>query len=191
MQKLLILLILGVSMLAYAQDKKEMTPEEKAWMEYMTPGAMHEHMAKMTGEWKTHSTFWNYPGAEAQSAEGKLVNEMILGGRYLKGNYSGDMMGMPFEGISFEAYDNAAKKFFNVWIDNFGTGIMTGVGEMNKETNELHYELTFTNMMDGTPAKAREVFKFIDDDHMLMEMYMTTPDGTEWKSMEIKYDRVK
>ena len=31
-------------------------------------------------------------------------------------------MGMPFNGLSLEGYDNAKKEFTSIWIDNMGTG---------------------------------------------------------------------
>ncbi|MBU2447002.1 MAG: hypothetical protein KJ666_15730 [Bacteroidetes bacterium] len=38
---------------AFAQEftQEQMEAAQKAWMEYMTPSATHEHMAKNTGEW--------------------------------------------------------------------------------------------------------------------------------------------
>ena len=50
------LLIFTASLNAQA----EMSADQKAWMEYMTPGPMHEMMAKSVGEWKTKNTYWRY-----------------------------------------------------------------------------------------------------------------------------------
>jgi hypothetical protein len=61
----------------------------KAWMEYMTPGKVHENLAKGVGEWKSIIKFWMAPGTEPQISEGSAVSEMILGGRYLQSKHSG------------------------------------------------------------------------------------------------------
>ena len=37
----------------FAQEEQKMTPEQEAWIKYMTPGEMHKMMAKGVGEWKT------------------------------------------------------------------------------------------------------------------------------------------
>ena len=90
-----------------------MTPEQqKAWTEYMTPGKYHEMLAKTAGEWKTVSKWWMDPSKEANISEGTAVNEMIMGGRYLKSTNSGMMEGMPFEGLAIQGYDNAKKEYF-------------------------------------------------------------------------------
>jgi len=59
-----------------AQD--EMSADQKAWMDYMTPGPMHEMMAKSVGEWNTKSTFWMDPEGEPMECEGTAKFEMIL-----------------------------------------------------------------------------------------------------------------
>ncbi len=33
-------------------------------------------------------------------------------------------MGMPFEGMGIDGYDNLAKQYVSTWVDNMGTGIM-------------------------------------------------------------------
>ncbi len=70
-----------------AQD--EMSADQKAWMDYMTPGPMHEMMAKSVGDWKTKNTFWMDPEGEPIVTEGNAKFEMILGGRYLKSTHTG------------------------------------------------------------------------------------------------------
>jgi hypothetical protein len=42
----------------------------------------------------------------------------------------------------------------------------------------------------GKEVMTKNVFKYIDDDHQLMVMYMIE-DGKEVKNMEIEYTRVK
>jgi len=41
-------------------------------------------------------------------------------------------MGMPFEGMGLDGYDNASKEYISIWIDNMGTGIMYMKGKWMK-----------------------------------------------------------
>lgn len=113
--------------------KKELSPEEqqKAWMEYATPGEVHKMIAQSNGKWNATTTSWMAPETEPMVSEGSCDNEMIMDGRYQLSKYKGTMMGMPFEGMGILGYDNAKEEFTNTWIDNMGTGTMTMKGKWN------------------------------------------------------------
>ena len=174
----------------FAQEEgQEMTPEMKAWMEYMTPGWAHEMMAKSVGEWTAENTMWEYPGAEPMKSGGTVKNEMILGGRYLQATHSGTVMGMPFDGLNLSGYDNHTKKFISIWIDNMGTGISKSEGTYDEKTNSINYVGNMVDPMTGEDMTYRGVAKMIDDDHQEFVMYMKDKDGKEFKSFVMKYKR--
>ena len=178
------ILVLFVSTQLFSQTEAEM----KAWMEYSTPGQVHEMIARSNGEWTGEITMWMEPGAPPTKSTGNAMNTMILGGRYQQSNYTGNMMGMPFEGISLLGYDNAKKKFYNSWIDNMGTGMMMLVGEWDDATKTINFNGSCTDPMTGKDMKVRQTFQIIDDNNQKMEMFMTQ-DGPEMKSMEILFKR--
>ncbi len=125
---------------------------------------------------------------EPSVTEGKAVIESLLGGRYLKTTHTGTFMGMPFEGFSIEAYDNAMHEFSSIWVDNFGTGMMYMKGKYDEASKTLTYTGTSVDPMQKKEIGVKEVFKVIDDNNFTMEMYMT--DGSkEVKTMEINYTR--
>lgn len=165
----------------------------KAMMEYGTPGKMHELLASWNGTWDEETTFWEYEGAPPQTSTGTAVNTMILGGKYQSSKHTGNMMGMPFEGMSITGYDNATKQFVNTWIDNWSTGIMTMTGTWDEATKTM----TFTGTMPditrpGKECSLRQVFSVIDDNTQNMVMYGPDPNtGKEMKMMEIKLSRKK
>jgi hypothetical protein len=177
--------LLGI-MHIHAQTSQEAA--QKAWMDYMTPGKFHQMFAKADGDWTVETTMWMEPGAPPAKSTGSAVNKMILGGRYQESKHTGNMMGMPFEGISILGYDNAKKEFVNTWIDNMGTGIMTMTGKWDESSRTINFTGSSVDPATGKEMKIREVFKLVDDDHQTMEMFMTA-DGKEFKSMEVKFTR--
>ncbi len=179
-----VILLLTLQTFSFAQTEAEM----KAWTDYMTPGMPHEMLAKSDGEWTGITTMWMAPGAPPQTMEGTMNNKMILGGRYQYSTYTGTMMGMPFEGISIVGYDNAQKKYVSTWIDNMGTGIMNMTGTWDDESNSITFTGNMIDPLTGKDCQVREVFKIIDDNNHVMEMY-DNKTGTETKSMEIKFTR--
>ncbi|PKL82666.1 MAG: hypothetical protein CVV24_08865 [Ignavibacteriae bacterium HGW-Ignavibacteriae-3] len=160
----------------------------KKWQEYMTPGPEHQHFAKAAGNWK--ASVVSYMDGQEVKSEGTATNEMIFGGRYLKSSFKGNMMGMPFEGMSLDAYDNATKEFINIWIDSFGTGILYTKGKFDEKNKEYVYTGMMVDPMLGKEIMIKNIFKYIDDDHQQMIMYMVDG-GKETKSMQIEYVRVK
>ena len=157
-----------------------------------TPGPQHAMLAKYAGDFTAECTMWMDPAQPPTKSTGKLHQEMALGGRYLMGNFDGDMMGQPFKGMTCTGYDVGKKKWFNGWIDDMSTGLMFAEGDADAsgKTVTLIAGEMYCPQTKGM-IKGREVNKFIDDDTMVMEMYTPGPDGKEMKSMEITYKRVK
>ncbi len=189
-KKIVLALLIVASMSLFAQEKEhQMSPEQKAWMEYMTPGKEHQELAKMVGEWTYESKFWMSPDQkEPMVTSGTAKFESILGGRYVKSKMKGMMMNTTFEGRGLDGYDNARKVYVSTWIDNMGTGIMYMEG--TKEDGKLVYNGTSVNPVTKTAEKLKTVIAPVDDDHFKMEMFMVTDNG-EFKSMEINYTRKK
>ena len=166
-----------------AQD--EMSADQKAWMDYMTPGPMHEMMAKSVGEWKTKNTFWMDPGSEPNVSEGTMSVEMIMGDRYMRSTHKGLVMEMPFTGMNLQAYDNATKEFIAIWIDNLGTGISVSKGTYDEDTKTLNFTGTMIDPMSGKEVHYRQTIQLIDDNHQVFEMFMQE-DGKEYKNMVVE-----
>ncbi len=170
-----------------AQD--EMSADQKAWMDYMAPGPMHELMAKSVGEWKTKNTFWMDPEGEPLVSEGTMSVEMIMGGRYMKSTHTGTVMGMPFTGMMLQAYDNATKEFIAVWIDNLGTGMSVSNGTYDDGTKILNSTGTMIDPISGKELHYRQTVQMIDDNHQVVEMFVQE-DGKEFKNMIIELTKI-
>ncbi|MFA8342341.1 MAG: DUF1579 domain-containing protein [Rhodothermaceae bacterium] len=190
--KVLFILLVFTFTLVTAQDKDaQMTAEQKAWMEYAMPGEMHKMMAEKVGKWKTYTEMWMQPGTEAMKSEGTVEYKMILGGRYLKAWYTGTSMGMPFDGMSIEAYDNAKKEFITTWIDSFGTGITVATSKYHKDKNMMKGTGTMVDPVTGKDIVYKTVVKMESKDKGVFDMYMTMPDGKDFLSMRMTYIREK
>jgi len=175
--------VLLMSSALIAQDE-----QMQVWMDYMTPGKVHQSMASFAGEWKTENKMWMAPGSEPMVTEGACTMEMLLGGRYLKSTHTGNFMGMPFEGVSIEGFDKATNTFNYVWIDNFGTGMMTMKGSYDDATKCITYKGMMVDPVQKKEVPVREVVNVGDPNKVVMEMF-TEADGKEFKNMEIIFTR--
>lgn len=181
-----------------SEIKNEPRPDSatmmKNWQAYMTPGKEHEWLASSNGTWTTEATMWMEPGKPPITSTGTATNKMVLGNRYQQSNFKGTMMGMPFEGMSTMAYDNAKKVYISTWVDNMGTGMMVGEGPWDEATKSVTLKGKMVDPGAGTGQECdfREVFRVVDNDHQVMEMYCPDPaTGKEFKTMEIKFTRKK
>lgn len=164
----------------------------KSMMEYGTPGKEQAMMAKSNGVWNAETTMWMAPDAPPMVSKGTAVNKMIMGGRYQQMTFKGDMMGQPFEGVGTTAYDNARKIWTSSWIDNMSTGIMNMEGTWDEATKSMTTTGKMLCPANGKWCEMKEVFKIVDDNTQVMEMY--GPDmktGKSYKNMEIKLTRSK
>jgi hypothetical protein len=164
----------------------------KNWMAYATPGEPHKMLAKSNGTWNGEITMWMAPDSPAVTSKATMVNKMIMGGRYQVSETKGNMMGMPFNGMGTTAYDNIKKVFISTWIDNMGTGVMKLEGPWDEATKSTTLTGKVVEPFSGRECDFKEVYKIIDDNNQLLEMYGPDPKtGKQFKSMEIKLTRKK
>src|SRR6266581_3291960 len=91
---------------AFAEDKPKAAaaaPTQEQMMAAMMKAAAlapeHETLKAMAGKFDVEVKAYEAPGAPPETSKGKSTNELILGGRYLKGDFTGSMMNMPFHGL--------------------------------------------------------------------------------------------
>jgi hypothetical protein len=150
---------------------------------------MHKMMNAWNGTWSGEVTIWETPGASPKKSNATMVNKMVLGGRYQQSTFKGSYNGKPLEGISTLAYDNSRKLFLSTWIDNMSTGLMSAEGPWDLASKSITFKGTMTDPATGKLVDTKEIFKPIDNNYQVMEMYAVAPDGKEFKTMEIKYTR--
>ncbi|HVG02888.1 MAG TPA: DUF1579 domain-containing protein [Nitrospira sp.] len=153
-----------------------------------TPGELHSRMASRAGSWNTVTKEWTDPQKPPTESTGACEHTMVLGGRFLRQECTGDMMGQPFIGLGFLGYDNKGKKYVSMWMDSMGTGIFHMEGKAGKDANRITLLGRYDDPLQG-PMKLRAVTKLIDMDHEVFEMYGAGKNNTERKMLEIVYTR--
>jgi hypothetical protein len=187
-----VLLLGGIGPVAAQQDKP-MSAEEKAameaWLKYAAPGPSHKLLEPLVGSWNATTTWWQAPGAPPQVSTATAETVAVLGGRFIREDVSGTMMGQPFQGIGYTGYDNFKKKFVGTWMDSMGTMIMVSSGTADATGKVLTFTAEIDDVMSGKTVTVREVARVIDNNKHVFEMYGPDPSGKEFKTMEIVYTR--
>ncbi|MBK6765132.1 MAG: DUF1579 domain-containing protein [bacterium] len=195
MKRLHLLVLVGVlcvSTIAGAQEGMSEADMMKKWMEVASPKAEHEVLAKSAGEWNCVMTFWMGPNAPAQEAHGTSVDKVINGGRVVESDFTGEMMGMPYEGHGHTGYDNFNKTYWSTWTDNMTTGMMFMEGTSTDGGKTIVFNTTMDEpVMDVKDKPVRFVSKWISDDEHVLESWDEIGTPQEFKAFQIVYTRKK
>ncbi len=119
------LCVVLVASVAAAKDQKEEKPmDPQAMMEVYAqlakPSEPHKLFGTLAGSWTTKTKEWMEPGKPPMESTGSVEMKMLLGGRFLYQDFTGEMMGQPYSGIGTTAYDNLRKRYVSTWIDTTG-----------------------------------------------------------------------
>ncbi len=179
--------------MAMAKDKKaekQMDPQAmmEAYTKLATPGEQHKQLASLAGSWTTKTKEWMEPGKPPTESAGSVEMKTVLDGRFLQQEFTGEMMGHPYSGMGITGYDNLRKRYVSTWIDTMGTGVfvMEGTAGAGGKTITLkgqHAEL------GGGHMSHRAVWKIVDSNTQIFDMYGSHDGGKETKMMEITYTR--
>jgi hypothetical protein len=188
-------IVLTASLFTFAEDKPAApaTPDPLQMMSKMmemgTPGPQHQKLKAMEGTFDAEVTMQMAPHAPPMTSKGKMVNQLIFGGRYLHGDFKGDFMGMPFSGSQLVGYDNMKKAYFNAWIDSMSTALVVSNGSANSDGKTITCTAKIDCPADGSVKTMKSVITIIDNNTHTYEAYEVGADGKENKTMTIKYTR--
>jgi hypothetical protein len=136
------------------------------------------------------------PDAEWQEDKATAEVRWILGGRFLMQEVlgpaveaGGEHKGQRFEGLGIIGYDSYTQKYTSSWRDTMTTMTFTSTGTCDKSGKEFTFIGEYDDVMTGGKKKERTVIRIINANKHVWESYGSAPDGTEYWSMEITYNR--
>lgn len=147
-------------------------------------------LGAMVGEWLYKAKWWESANVEPVVSLGKSIIEWKSDGIIIEQVAVGSSNKHAFEGMGVTGYDSEEEEFSSVWIDNTGTGIMTGSGSYDHETRSITEHGVLSCPLEGK-KNYRGVTRFVNDDRFTYELYSTDADGYEFRTVEIVYKRNK
>ena len=142
--------------------------------------------------WTFSGNMWHDPGTPPMEIAGKSRFKSIMDGRFLIEKVEADeFMGQIFKGMGITGYDNLTQTFVGTWIDNMGTGILRSQGTASGDGKTIHYTTDHPDLITGQYIQCRAIEKINGPDEFVYTAYNTTPDGQEFKQMELTYTRIK
>ena len=186
---LCVVLSVSVAMAKEKQpDQMDMQAMMDTYKKLAIPGEPHKQLASLAGSWTTKTKEWMDPSKPPMESAGTCEEKVLLDGRFLQQECSGDMMRQPFTGIGVIGYDNFTKKYVTTWMSSMGTGIfvMEGTGSADGKTITLNG--SHKDPMGGD-MKHHAVWKLVDANTQTFEMYGAHGNDQDMKMMEITSTR--
>lgn len=186
-------LILTFGSSVFAKDEKDMKHKDpQAMMETYQklgmPGEPHKQLTSLAGTWTTQTKEWMEPGKPSTESTGTCDFKVLLDGRFVQQECTGQMMGQSFTGVGTHGYDNVTKKYVTTWMDSMATGIFSMEGKAGADNKTITLYGSHADPFEGL-MKHRAVWKFPDANTQIFEMYGSHGKGREMKGMEITYTR--
>lgn len=155
----------------------------------MAPGAGHKTLEPFVGSWSAEVKTWMAPGQPPTVSKGSAKSTWVMNGRYVQEEFSGEMMGTPFRGMSLTGYDNVRQKYRSVWVDDMSTSMVTSEGNADAAGKVFTFGGDYACAMTGEKnKKSTLIYRVISKDKHVFEMHDPAL-GENSKMMEITYTR--
>ena len=141
----------------------------------------HKNLLPMVGTFACEMHFIMAPGEEPEVWTGKSVNTMILGGRFLKTNFSGEMEmfgdKIDFEGFGLLGFDKTKGEYISTWCDSMSTALIVATGKPGDSGMSISVVGSSQSPMGEVPMKT--VYEIDSIDKYTMVFYQGMPGNDE------------
>ncbi len=149
----------------------------------------HALLEAMTGAWRGRARLWLVPGALHGEApvSGEVVT--VLGGRFVRHDYSTTIDQVQHGGTALLGMELSQRAWQVAWADTFhmGTGIMLSEGPFTRGEAAISV-LGSYDAGDGAPWGWRTTFEPAGH-RLLVRHFNITPEGDEALAVELDYRR--
>ena len=154
-----------------------------------TPGPAHKALDAFVGNWKAEVKSWCEPGGAPHVSQATAKSSWTLNGRFVEGEFHGEMMGKPFTGRSLLGYDNTKQKFNSVWVSDIQTSMFTSEGKGDSGNKVITLEGKGDCPATGRKdVPMKQVFRVLGPNNYTFEMFDGSK-GENARTMEITYTR--
>jgi hypothetical protein len=149
----------------------------------LTPSDGHRALQRLVGAWHGTTRTWLDPSAPPDEGQTDARVEAILGGRFVRLEYRGTVIGKSHAGEMLIGHDGTENRFTSAWVDSFhmATGIMLSRGEPR---DDGAISVLGSYEAGGETWGWKTILRRVDDDNLSIDSFNVMPDGTEHRAVE-------
>lgn len=193
MKKALIaLVLLAVPLFAQEPPKKPTRAEIDAMMDFYVQSAKpvdeHKRLAELVGPWKVTTKLWFDPTSEPNTATGKGIGRMILGGRFLELETAVKGGGIDSESLTILGFDRRTSDYTMIGLDTLGTYYITAAGKPDAALKGVRLAGSYLQPPENTEQAYHFVWTTPSEREHLLTLYFTMG-GTDVRIAETRLVR--
>jgi len=151
-----------------------------------SPDKNHRNFKSVRGMYEQTIKWWRAPGSEPDESTSLADAEWILEQRFMQLQFKGKWLEKSFEAVLILGYDKAAEQYTAVWMDTLGTRTLFSRGTLDESGQAITVQGEYLDPGSGATIKTRAVMQLPDKKgETTVQVYRTTPDGTEYKFLDI------
>lgn len=147
-----------------------------------SPTDGHRDLAALAGRWRGTTRTWLDPSAPPEETSTTARVDVILGGRFVRLEYRGTVMGKAHAGEMLLGYEPEKRLFTAIWADSFHSspGMMVSIGERGTDGS-----VSVLGSYEGGGERWgwRTVLRASGPDEVVIEATNIAPDGTEYPAI--------
>lgn len=145
---------------------------------------------EVVGFWNAQTTMWTSPTATPQTnnAKANFLPTPGMGGRFITQTFESETGEQDFFGNAWFGFNNTTERYEFAWIDNTSTNILFSYGTRH-EDGSINFTGNFADPVTGEKKTTKSKFSWPEKGKMTFEMWSTNSDGSEFKSLEVKYTK--
>ena len=178
------------------QDPQPPSPAEIQQMmekakQYTQPGKNHDALKRFIGKWRIQLRL-TMGGQDSKPEGGTAEFSWLMPGRWLRGEGSGSMMGMPLQSFWVLGYDNFKQSFVATSVTSMDTAMLRSEGDLTQDGSTLITYGTLDEYLTGEHDKmVKYVWRFVGDDKIVHEVHDLPIGEQGTKVVEVVYERMK
>lgn len=160
-----------------------------------TPNRFHKLLARSNGDWIGDASLWISPDKPPLTSTSRLTNTMAMNGLFQVSEITINLPGSktPSLGLRITGFNAAKNVFTRAMIGNDnGAQAVSMEGPWDEATQSFTMPFKRFNSQTGKYDELKEVYRIIDENTEILEIYGTDPQTSkEYKMLSVKWTRKK
>jgi len=135
------------------------------------PGPGHKVLEPFVGTWKTEVKTWSDASSAPTVSKGTAVFKMIMGGRYLQGDFTGGDQGQSFNAMEIIGFDNIRSKYTGYWIDSTSTMAVSCTGAASADSKVFRLTGRISDPETRRQLELRQVISLETQDRVVFQAF--------------------